>query len=65
MTKTNLQAPKRYKVCITQPIIIGRRAKAEPVQRCFSVNAKSVKGAVKAVRDAGYSTKQVEVTRER
>jgi len=44
---------KKYRVCIEQKIRIPFR-NSEPVERCFDVNAKTKRSAIKAVKDAGH-----------
>lgn len=50
-----------YDVVVEQQIVVGGRTQAEPVQRTFTVRAKSPQAVRKAVVDAGHSGEIVSI----
>ena len=45
---------EEWAVTVRQMIMVGQRRKLEPLDRQFFVQAKTRRGAVRAVRDAGH-----------
>ena len=52
---------REYCVTIREKIKIGMRKEADDVDRRFTISAKSKKGAVRAIRDAGYDGELISV----